>query len=120
MLQLLYDSDLVSFTGRYMLLSKALEIVNALHPLEKRKDERIRNLFPELAVRFDGITLKDLMNLSNNRKETRHYVDKLDRTQSHQAMTEDELKLYYSMSNNLCLNVLRRSLGLSVVDFSTE
>ena len=33
MLQLLYDSDLVSFTGRYMLLSKALEIVNALHPL---------------------------------------------------------------------------------------
>ena len=35
-------------------------------------------------------------------------------------MSEEELKLFYSMTNQLCLNILRRSLGLGLVNFSTD
>ena len=119
LLQVLNDADLVSFTGRYMLLSKALEIVNAMHPL-KRTDDRIQILLPELVQQFNGATIKDMMNLANNRKETRHYVDKSKDTLCHQAMSEEELKTFYSFTNQLCLNLLRRSLGLDIVDFSME
>ena len=113
------DADLASFTSRYMLLSKALEMINAMYPL-KGTDNRIQTLLPELVDKFDGMTLKDLMNLANNRKETRHYVDRSDDSLSHPAMSEDELKLFYSKSNQLCLNILRRSLGLGLVDFSAD
>lgn len=117
LLQVLNDADLVSFTGRYMLLSKALEMVNAMHPLSG-KDDRIQNLLPELVEQFKGTTIRDMMNLANNRKETRHYVDKSKETLSHQAMSEDELKLFYTFTNQLCLNLIRRSLGLCIVDYS--
>lgn len=115
LLQLLNDADLVSYTGRYMLLSKALEIVNAMYPLTTNKDHRIQTILPELAEEFRGVTLKDLMNLANNRRETRHYVDKTTESLSHQAMSVEERKLFYSMTNQLCLNIIRRSLGLDFV-----
>mgnify|MGYP004614667533 FL=1 len=35
-------------------------------------------------------------------------------------MSEEGLKLFYSMTNQLCLNILRRSLGLGLVNFSTD
>lgn len=116
LLQILNDADLVSFTGRYMLLGKALEIVNAMYPL-KGKDSRIQDLLPELIERFNGTTIKDLLNLANNRKETRHYVNKSKDTLSHQEMSVDERKLFYALTNQLCINLLRRSLGLNNVDF---
>lgn len=119
LLRLLNDADLISFTGRYMLLSKALEIVNAMYPL-KGKDDRIQTLLPELVDQFKGTTIKDMLNLANNRKETRHYVDKSKETLSHPAMTEDELKLFYSFTNQLCLNLIRRSLGLGLVDYGID
>ena len=102
-----------------MLLSKALEMVNAMHPLNG-KDDRIQTLLPELVDQFKGTTIKDMLNLANNRKETRHYVDKSKETLSHQAMSEDELKLFYSFTNQLCLNLLRRSLGLNMVDYGID
>lgn len=117
LLQVLNDADLVSFTGRYMLLSKALEMVNAMYPLTKRKDDRIQTIMPELVEQFNGVTIKELMNLANNRRETRHYIDKSRTSLCHQAMSEDERKLFYSMSNQLCLNIIRRSLGLGIVNF---
>lgn len=120
LLQILNDADLVSYTGRYMLLSKALEIVNAMYPLTARKDNRIQTILPELVEEFKGVTLKDLMNLANNRRETRHYVDKTTESLSHQAMSEEELKLFYSMTNQLCLNIIRRSLGLGLVNFCPD
>lgn len=120
LLQVLNDADLVSFTGRYMLLSKALEMVSAMCPPKKGRDERIRILLPELYERFKGTTLSDLMNLANNRKETRHYVDKSSESLSHPSMSEEELKMFYSLTNQLCLNIVRRSLGLGIVDFCPE
>ena len=100
-----------------MLLSKALEMVNAMYPLTKRKDDRIQTIMPELVEQFNGVTIKELMNLTNNRRETRHYIDKSRDSFCHQAMSEDERKLFYSMSNQLCLNIIRRSLGLGIVNF---
>jgi len=88
-----------------------------MHPLSG-KDDRIQNLLPELVEQFKGTTIRDMMNLANNRKETRHYVDKSKETLSHQAMSEDELKLFYTFTNQLCLNLIRRSLGLGIVDYS--
>lgn len=120
LLQLLNDADLVSTTGRYMLLSKALEMVNAMYPLTKHKDDRIQTILPELSEQFKGITLKQLMGLANTRRETRHYVDKSSESLSHQAMSEEERKLFYLMTNQLCLNIIRRSLGLGLVNFSTD
>ena len=118
LLQILNDADLVSFTGRYMLLSKALEMVSAMCPPKKGRDERIRILLPELVERFNGTTLSDLMNLANNRKETRHYVDKSSESLSHPPMSEEELRSFYSLTNQLCLNIIRRSLGLGIVVFA--
>lgn len=60
------------------------------------------------------------MNLANNRRETRHYVGKINESFSHPAMSEEELKLFYSMTNQLCLNIIRQSLGLGIVNFSTD
>ena len=120
LLQILNDADLVSTTGRYMLLSKALEMVNAMYPLTKHKDDRIQTILPELSEQFKGITLKQLMGLANTRRETRHYVDKSSESLSHQAMSEEERKLFYLMTNQLCLNIIRRSLGLGLVNFSTD
>lgn len=120
LLQALNDADLVSYTGRYMLLSKALEIVNAMYPLTTRKDCRIQTILPELVEEFKGVTLKDLMSLANNRRETRHYVGKSNESFSHPAMSEEELKLFYSMTNQLCLNIIRRSLGLGLVNFGAD
>ena len=120
LLQVLNDADLLSYTGRYMLLSKALEIVNAKYPLTTRKDCRIQTILPELVEEFNVVTLKDLMNLANNRRETRHYVGKINESFSHPAMSEEELKLFYSMTNQLCLNIIRQSLGLGIVNFSTD
>lgn len=120
LLQVLNDADLVSYTGRYMLLSKALEMINAMYPLTNNKDDRIQTILPEISERFNGVTLKKLMGLANTRRETRHYVDKSNESLSHQAMTEDELKLFYSMTNQLCLNIIRRSFGLGLVDFCTD
>jgi len=120
LLQILNDADLVSTTGRYMLLSKALEMVNAMYPLTKHKDDRIQTILPELSEQFKGITLKQLMGLANTRRETRHYVDKSSESLSHQAMSEEERKLFYLMTNQLCLNIIRRSLGLGLVNFSAD
>ncbi len=120
LLQLMNDADLVSSTGRYMLLSKALEMVNAMYPLTKRKDERLQTILPELGGYFNGVTLKTLMDIANNRRETRHYVDKSSESLSHQAMSEEERKLFYLMTNQICLNIIRRSLGLGLVNFCTD
>ena len=69
------------------------------------------NYSPELIECFKGMTIKSLMNLSNNRKETRHYYDKKANA-AHPGMTDDEMKAYYEYSNLLCINVIRQSLGL--------
>ena len=120
LLQILNDADLVSFTGRYMLLGKAIEMVDSMYPLTKGMDDRVQTILPELSEQFNGVTIKKLRGLANTRKETRHYVQQSNKSLSHPTMSEDELKMFYSMTNQLCLNIIRRSLGLGLVNFSTD
>lgn len=120
LLQILNDVDLVSFTGRYMLLGKAIEMVDSMYPFTNGKDDRIQTILPELSEQFNGVTIKTLRGLANTRRETRHYVQQSNKSISHPAMSEEELKLFYSMTNQLCLNIIRRSLGLGLVNFCTD
>lgn len=120
LLQILNDVDLVSFTGRYMLLGKAIEMVDSMYPFTNGKDDRIQTILPELSEQFNGVTIKTLRGLANTRRETRHYVQQSNKSISHPAMSGEELKLFYSMTNQLCLNIIRRSLGLGLVNFCTD
>lgn len=97
----------------YMLIGKALEIINAIYPLNGNKDNRINEYFPELEEIYKGHTIKELIGLCNNRKETRHYIKK-DKTQliSHESLSKEEGLLLFKFSTNLILNVVRDKFDL--------
>lgn len=102
----------------YMLIGKALEIINALYPLKGNKDNRIIDYFPELEDVYKGHTIKELIGLCNSRKETRHYVkDKKDREQliPHESLSKEEGLLLIKLSTNLIMNVVREKNGLNHV-----
>lgn len=120
LLVIMNEVDWVSNTSRYMLIGKGLEIIDSFHPLEKKNDDRIHRLFPEIEYLFKGVTLKKLFELANYRKESRHYVGNKKTMTPHQSMTQKELKLYYYCSNLLFVNVLRKALGLQVKAFTME
>lgn len=99
----------------FMLIGKALEIINAMYPFKHnhgKEDKRIDELFPELIDTFQGITIRNLMDLSNNRQETRHFIDKKNHL-PHESLTRDERINLYRCSTSLMLNVLRDKFGLT-------
>lgn len=109
-----YSYDII----RYMALGKALEIVNSMYPLgKKRNDTRIHDNWPEMDILFGDVTIKDLIKISNTRKETRHYILN---GGAHPAMTENERKKYYELTNLLITNIIRQRLGLELVDIIQE
>ena len=117
LLLLINEADLVSSSSRYVLLGKALEIVNSIYPYHhSRKDNRINDVFPDLEASFDGITLKKLLEWANTRQEARHYVNK--QQTPHPQMTDDERKGYYECTNLFCINVIRKALGLGIVELT--
>ena len=98
----------------YMLIGKALEIVNALYPYNRnhgKEDKRIEEFFPELSRLFGNVTIKDLISLSNNRKETRHYINK-GGNKPHEPLSSEERKTLYKCSIYLMMNVIRDKFGL--------
>ena len=97
---------------RYAIYGKALEIVNSLYPLKSRKDTRIIDNWPDIAECFGDVTIKDLISISNNRRETRHYVSK---DGAHPSMTEEERKKFYELTDMLIMNIIRQKLGLCLV-----
>lgn len=105
--------------NRYMLIGKALEIVNAIYPYQRgRQDRRIQENHPELLPFFEGMTLKDLIGLSNSRQESRHYMRNL--KDSHPRLTEEERKKLYLCSVLLITNIIRKVCGLEVQTFIQE
>lgn len=96
----------------YMLIGKALEIINAIYPIKGRKDNRIKDCFPELENVYEGHTIKDLMGLCNNRKETRHYIKDKIRLIPHESLSKEEGLLLFKFSTNLIMNVIRDKLEL--------
>ena len=107
--------------NRYMLIGKALEIVNAIYPYERQRgkdDDRIERFHPELKPIFGTITIRNLIEWSNNRQETRHYVSK--GTQPHPALTEEEREKLYMCSVELITNIVRKQFGLDLLTFVQE
>lgn len=105
--------------NRYMLIGKALEIVNAIYPYQSgRPDRRIQENHPELLPFFEGTTLKDLIGLSNSRQESRHYMRNL--KDSHPRLTEEEREKLYICSELLITNIIRKVCGLEVQTFIQE
>lgn len=109
----LYNSILCATSlNVYMLIGKALEIINALYPKNSRKDKRIERYFPKLSNVFNDYTIEYLIYLSNNRKETRHYVKDKTNVISHDSLNKKERIMMYKCSTCLLLNVIREKFGL--------
>lgn len=104
----------------YMLIGKALEIINALYPIEGQKDNRINCYFPELKNVYREHTIKELIGLSNSRKESRHYVKDKARVLPHESLSKDESALLFRFSTDLILNVIREKFGLPHVTVLRE
>lgn len=99
--------------NRYMLIGKALEIVSAIYPFQKNKrqqDTRIKDLHPELLPVFGEMTLQKLIDLSNSRQESRHYMRSL--TDSHPKLSDEEAEKLYVCSVHLITNIIRAKFGL--------
>ena len=110
----LYNSILSATSlNVYMLIGKALEIINAMYPMETKTDRRIEQYFPELSNVFDSYTIKDLINLSNNRKEARHYIKDKTKVILHESLNKKERILMYRCSTCLLTNAIREKFGLS-------
>ena len=104
-----------------MLIGKALEIVNAIYPyrrLRGQQDTRINDYHPELIPIFKDLTLKDLIDLSNNRQETRHFIKKAD--MPHPPLSMEEKEKLFTCSRLLITNIIRLKFGLEVLTFAKE
>ena len=99
----------------YMLIGKALEIIEAMYPHNNSNgtDRRIDIFYPELANVFQTTTIKDLSKLTNKRKETRHYVKDKHNIIPHESMSNEERIKLYRCSTSLIINVIRQAFGLS-------
>ena len=107
----------------YLLIGKAIEIINALYPYKKHqksKDRRIEKHFPELLDAFQDVTIEKLLSWSNNRKETRHYNDNKNENLPHEPLSKEERIALYRCSNSLIINVIRNSFGLPHLSVESE
>ncbi len=106
----------------YMLIGKALEIVDAIYPYhgKEKDDNRIEFFFPELSETFGEHTIKGLCHWCNKRQETRHYVKDKTNIIPHHALSAEERKTLYRCSTNLIINVVRHAFGLSHLPIESE
>lgn len=100
----------------FLILGKVIDMINYLYPLDshRKPDKRINDYFPELLPFFDNTTIKDLMSIANNRKETRHYNK--NRNQSHPSLCGKEAELYYQRIDVLATDIVRKRLGLLPIE----
>lgn len=109
----------------FMLIGKALEIIYeiGIHS-EPKWDKRkpIRSYFPELSEVLHDKTFSNLFELSNSRKESRHFVnDKCkNNVEAHVSLSKEERTDLYRCSIILTLNVIRDAFGLSRLPVSTQ
>jgi len=97
----------------YMLIGKALEIVFAIGIYNKKR--HIKSYFPELSEILKDVTFGTLFDLTNRRKESRHYVDNKKNNQTHNSMSNEEKIKLYRCSTSIIINVIRQAFGLSRV-----
>lgn len=116
LMRLNYEADLASDNTRCLVYGKVLEIIDALHPYHGRTDNRIHEFYPDLQSIFGNMTIKKLMELANNRADTRHYIAEKVGVKSHPFLTYEEIGEYTSLIDNLAINEVRRQFGLPMVE----
>lgn len=98
----------------FLIMSKVLDMVNFLYPPSKshpHNDKRISQYFPELQPFFIDTTIRDLFEIANQRKETRHYEDKKTRI-PHNSIKGHEAEQFFQRVDVLALSLVRNKLGL--------
>ncbi len=118
LMRLNYEADLASNIIRGMAYGKVLEIIDAIHPLPKgrgKNDTRIEEYYGGIQELFKGKTIKNLMDLANNRADTRHYVAQKDDVKPHPFMNYDELGEYGPLIDMLAINEVRMKFGLPMM-----
>lgn len=98
----------------FLIMSKVLDMINFLYPPSKshpHNDKRISQYFPELQPIFIDTTIRDLFEIANRRKETRHYEDKKTQT-PHNSIKGHEAEQFFQRVDVLAMSVVRRKLGL--------
>lgn len=108
---LLNDLDI-----RYLIMCKALEIVNAFYPLSERPEKAFKLLPKEVKNEFGTKNLKWLNTRAQHRYETRHGINK-NNGKSHPKMTSIELKEFARLSQLLVSYVVRKEFGLDPLIF---
>lgn len=98
----------------FLIMSKVLDMINFLYPPSKSRphnDKRISQYFPELKPFFIDTTIRDLFEIANRRKETRHYEDKKTQT-PHNSIKGHEAEQFFQRVDVLAMSVVRKKLGL--------
>lgn len=103
----------------FMLIGKALEIVDAIYPYHgpEKKDKRIATYFPELSEIFNDKTIKKLCCWCNGRKETRHYIKDKHNLLPHDPLTTEERLILFRCTGCLIINVIRHAFKLPNIYF---
>lgn len=123
LMRLNYEAEMASEMIRSLVYGKVLEIIDAIHPLPKgksKKDNRIEEYYNGMQELYEGITIKDLMNLANNRADTRHYAAQKENVIAHPFLSYDELGIYEPLIDNIAMNEVRKSFGLLPVILQRE
>lgn len=123
LMRLNYEAEMASEMIRSLVYGKVLEIIDAIHPLQKgkgKKDNRIEEYYNGMQELYEGITIKDLMNLANNRADTRHYAAQKENVIAHPFLSYDELGIYEPLIDNIAMNEVRKSFGLLPVLLQRE
>lgn len=102
---------------KYLLIGKALEIANFLLPIPDNRKDSFKLLSSDIQEAFKKRDILWLYNMSNNRFETRHIINKKSDSLLHQRMNEDEYHDYIQLSDLLIGNIVRVKLGLDEVLF---
>jgi len=120
LMRLNYEAGIASEMIRSLVYGKVLEIIDAIHPLKGKKDNRIEEHYPFMQEHFKGKTIKDLMCLANTRADTRHYVAQKDNVKAHPFLSYEELGVYEPLIDNLAINEVRINFGLLPVLLNRE
>lgn len=98
----------------FLIMSKVLDMINFLYPPSKshpHNDKRISQYFLELHPFFIDTTIRDLFEIANQRKETRHYEDKKT-CNPHNSIKGHEAEQFFQRVDVLALSLVRNKLGL--------
>ena len=116
LMHLNYEASIASPMVRRMAYGKVLEIIDAIHPLGKRKkDTRIEEFYGGMQEYYKGITIKYLMELANTRGDTRHYVAAKGDVKAHAFLTYEELVIYEPLIDNLAINEVRQRFDFPLI-----